>query len=272
MKKLICRYPLLSALLFTALGLGGIQLCAGTDYPVQGAARMVYSVLLLVVMAYLGGKEIALPTVRGFGKTLRGSWSILVIATLFTGLTVLSLFDKGSVPPDWGNILLVNAFMFMMVGLFEEVLFRGLILHAFLHKLGGSKNGVLASVVLSSLLFGVVHIIFSLFEDEWTPSMLAMAALKTITAAQFGMLMASLYILYRNLWALALVHGLNDLAPILLAAFNNMALSTDYTQGGSADSYLFSAVMIAIFIPINAVYLKKVLKEPLPQYGFYREA
>lgn len=50
--------------------------------------------------------------------------------------------------------------------LIEEFAFRGVILYALIRAWGTTNNGILTSVVVSSLLFGVVHLLNLLAGDS----------------------------------------------------------------------------------------------------------
>ena len=85
--------------------------------------------------------------------------ALLVAANNFPFLGMMS----GAVWVDRGDLIWIYALDCLMIGLFEELAFRGVLLPFLLEKRRRTKASVLWTVVGSSAVFGLIHLI-NLFE------------------------------------------------------------------------------------------------------------
>ena len=134
----------------------------------------------------------------------------------------------------------------LLVGANEELAFRGLSLNGFARRLP-----VFWAVLASSLLFGVAHTVNLLSGSE--P---ALVARQVVFATCGGLLFGWVYVFSgRNLWLVALVHGLHDffvVAPMTVAG------SVVSTAGGIdavmnwASGWVTS--MVSVGLPLALTY------------------
>ena len=114
-------------------------------------------------------------------------------------------------------------------GLFEEVLVRGFTFKGFLKHYGSSVTGIKKSIVWSSVLFGVMHIVnLSGYDLE---SVLTTVS-QIISAVIIGMYFALVYVSSKNLLAVTIVHALIDGATFVLYSL----LSTEAFQAASNET------------------------------------
>jgi len=123
----------------------------------------------------------------------------------FDWLNSVELFEIG---PDttliqYGLIFFVGA---VFAPLVEEIIFRGIMVERF-----GAKYGYKSAVLLSSFLFGVLH-------------------MDIIGAFVFGVVLSILYLRTRSLLLPFLIHAANNGAVVLLIFFD------DYINLGSTDT------------------------------------
>ena len=113
------------------------------------------------VLALYGGwwkwtekrKAADLPLRRLAGDTALGFGVGILFFILVTGcIALLGGYRVGSVNWDW-NALVRSLFMFLVVGVGEEVLFRGIVF-----RMIDDRWGTLVALVVSALIFGFVHI------------------------------------------------------------------------------------------------------------------
>jgi membrane protease YdiL (CAAX protease family) len=93
--------------------------------------------------------------------------ALLVAANNFPILGMIN----GTLWLDRSDLLWLYVLDCLMIGLFEELAFRGVLLPFLLEKRRGSKSQVLWTVVLSSGVFGLIHLI-NLFEGAGVGSTL----------------------------------------------------------------------------------------------------
>jgi membrane protease YdiL (CAAX protease family) len=88
------------------------------------------------------------------------SWVLVLLPLVYVALVGVYVYT-GDLRADVPDRRLAGAVTLNMlaVGLFEETLFRGVVLHVLLSGWGNSRWGVVGSLILSSLLFGVLHML-----------------------------------------------------------------------------------------------------------------
>ncbi|WP_346292959.1 type II CAAX endopeptidase family protein [Sphaerothrix gracilis] len=207
-----------------ALGLGlsllemmGWLPIAATDPLLQALTYLLLSLGLWPLIGWLGRKT-KLRYRHLFGpRPQRFSWvmaTVLTVALLmfslgafqvsFYGLSFLApelveetlqqpptLFtSETAVPWLYSSLMMLNVVMVAPIA--EEFIFRGVLLHRW-----GTKWNTPAAVVVSSLLFGILHT-------------------NVVGLFVFGLVMALLYLRTRSLWAPIFCHMLNNILAIAL--------------------------------------------------------
>lgn len=184
-------------------------------------------------------------------------WGILtVISELIFLFGFLFMLIKGEsvLAPGWPLRALLAVVACVFVGLFEELTFRVMINDALLYSFRNNKHIFIWIAIISSLVFGSVHVISaSIFTD---PQALLLAVLKTLSVGIGGFCWLILYWKTRNIWGIALIHGLCDFATFLLPALtgnkSDLGGGESYTGIGAAGIviYLFQIVcsLIALII------------------------
>lgn len=114
--------------------------------------RLAGFVVLLLLALDLG--------VRLFSRWEKTAWLTLpFLAVVINNAPIVGSIN-GSVTVHAGaGSWAIFALCCLAVGLFEELTFRGLILPLLLRKTGDTKKGTLWAVLLSSALFGAVHLV-----------------------------------------------------------------------------------------------------------------
>lgn len=148
----------------------------------------------------------------------------------------------------------------MAIGFYEEVMMRGLVLNNFINLYGESKKGIIYSVCISSLIFGVAHLC-NLVES---PQLINATLSQVLYASFIGIFFASVYLRCGNIWAVIVLHGFIDFAADFKRVFST------YTEIQAAwDITLQEAVMNVIyFLPLALVglfLLRKVQPKLLDQ-------
>ncbi len=90
-------------------------------------------------------------------------WAIMVPILLYdisiTHIIISGTFEFG-IADKYEYYFRVSSILahFFIAALFEETIFRGIILYTFIRLWGNSKPGILKSVIISSAIFGMLHI------------------------------------------------------------------------------------------------------------------
>jgi len=97
-------------------------------------------------------------------------------------------------------------------GLFEETVYRGVILYALVRLWGSSRRGILKSALISALLFAGAHIIRILVAKPVVMTLLQVA--ETVVS---GFYLAAFVLHVGSIWPAVLVHGLgNAIANVIV--------------------------------------------------------
>ena len=123
-------------------------------------------------------------------------FAIMAVA-LVMGVFVLlgtAMKNEGMVS-DWPLQLALVIMLCLLVGTFEEGLFRGIVFSGLLARFGETRRGLIGAVIVSSLIFGFVHVTPSIMNGQVVTGLdMAQAALKTLQAGILGAFLASLFL------------------------------------------------------------------------------
>lgn len=251
----------------------------------QALQRVVLFALVAAFVALLGGARALAPTMTGVRRALREGRYPVVLALALGVLEAASLLQAAAagepVPlsPTWAADLLGTVALCAAVGLYEEALFRVLLLGGLLSCHGGTRNGVLVSVLVSSLAFGAAHVALVGSIDVLT---LAQMVLKTAQTACIGLLLGAVYVRTRSFLGVAALHGLADLllmAPLAVMGGIEGSIG-DYVSGGGVGlAALASAlalvaiyvVMVALYAPAAVQAWRLLASAPVPAAGPFAE-
>lgn len=108
-------------------------------------------------------------------------------------------FDFSSLAHPGSRDVLVTC---LLVGLSEEILFRGLILYALARAWGNTTPGLIAAVAFTALLFAVPHLL-QVFTHRLAPEAALLLVLETVlTSIWWG----ALVLLGGSIWPVVLLH------------------------------------------------------------------
>lgn len=146
----------------------------------------------------------------GFGGRAKGFLlSLPFLAVAINNLPIVGL-ARGEVSVS-GSGASVSVFIFycLSVGFFEETVFRGIILPLILDKAPRTRKWVFLSLVISSALFGAVHLV----------NLLSSAPLPVIAQVGYsfliGLMCGMVLLLTRNIIACSFLHALFDFCGLL---------------------------------------------------------
>ena len=231
----------LSSLLF-------VWVLPNEGYLLQMASELagtVYIVIVLAVLGYLGVfKEKGDGFLRGFYTAgfMIGYCGYVFVAQLY----VKSMGGEGELQ-SFGWILVFALTMFL-VGLNEELVMRGAVLHLFLDKFQKTKAGVLLSIILSSAIFGAAHL-FNIVSGVSVMSAVSQAAQATL----LGILFAAIYLRCGNLWITIIAHAVMDFAALVPSGLFGIG---DLIDGINQISWLNFVVTLPLFLIPSVILLR----------------
>ena len=199
----------------------------------RAIARLAITVCVVTVVWRLGWLRTS-----GIGRL--GGWRVWLLAigglVYAASACLYSFYGRVAIDPSilirlpaaWTTVLAV-----LIAALGEEVLFRGLVLHGLVRAWAGTRTGVVASVVLTALLFAALHSTQVLTNDLSRSAALLLTLQTWIVSLWWG----ALVVVGGSVWPAVLLHfavnavvavqGLvaSPVAPELLAYQRNLWLS-----------------------------------------------
>lgn len=125
---------------------------------------------------------------------------------------------------------------------FEEILFRGLVLSLMLYKFIAAEKGLLKSVLLSSLIFGLFHII-----NYWTINLSIKSVYNQVFATFcIGVLWSAIYLKTRNIVLLIGIHFISNYFA-MMERFVEMSKVSTVSYGSSTIEFILEEIL-RIFI------------------------
>lgn len=254
LKKFAFRFPVLFGLMLIAF----YPIFAFLTYPVYllfptSDAGQLYSAAVVKLVMFL----VCFLILWRFGwigasgithAGLRKTW--MVVAVIFTYHLAVDLYaftGRVGIVTENSPMGLANLVYYLPASLFEETLFRGLILFAMVFAWGDTKRGLAKAVFYSSLLFGLIHL-YNLADLS-----AGVVILEAVGAAMLGVLWTTLVLISGSLWPAILLHWLTN------AAVNIQLIGIDNFQ----ETPQIHILLIILFIPM--VILGAYLIWKLPQ-------
>ncbi len=162
------------------------------------------------IIRFLGGAVFLIILISfGYAKFFQfkniGKSMLIIIPALIISINnfpIIAFFDgRASLtePSYRVYLFLIECFS---IGFFEEIIFRGIILVILLKKLSQTKNGVFLSIVLSSAIFGLMHLV-NLFNGASISDTLLQIGYSFLV----GMMWAIMFLKIGNLWLIMLLHA-----------------------------------------------------------------
>lgn len=154
------------------------------------------------------------------------------------------------------------------IGLAEEGIFRGLVLNGLLARMGTTRSGMVAAIIVSSFIFGALHCRFDAL--GLTALGLLQNILKLLQAGMLGFFLAVIVVRTRNLWWAVVVHALNDF--VLLFLSNGIARAPITIEYVSVDDAMAN---IALYLIVYVLYIPmmvgsiNLLRESKPWRGAF---
>lgn len=198
-------YFLLPTLLTEASGLfgHGKQQQGASEFATNLWSEIALSgVLVLVVISIGWARETglaAMPRWRACLFTLPYIAFVVFIVVVAFGSVLLKSEGFALTVAEW-RVVAIASFVALIVGLFEELLFRGVLLHALRSRMGG-----VSAVLVSAVIFGAFHFV------NWISGQpLDLTVLQVVGAAGGGVFYGALVLWTKSLWPSILMHGLWD--------------------------------------------------------------
>ncbi len=209
------------------------------QYIGQSITQLISTLFFVFIIWRLGWLHLS-----GFTFIGRSQTWLLIMLTLIYVLAKDVYLTAGGFSFELSNSTLVFwlGLSGLAAGLFEETVFRGIVLFYFLRLWGCSKSGLTRSIFMAALLFGGIRVL-KLTENPWPQT-----ALSIFTAVFAGFFYGVILLHGQSIWIPIVFHGLYDTVINLNIAGEN-----------GTETPLISFFVLVTYIPVFllGVYLLK---------------
>ena len=188
---------------------------------------------------------------------LKWKMKYFLFSMVFIAYIVMNIEFK-AISSDKILLLVLMIISCLSVGIFEEVVMRGLALGLLLKAWGKSKKGIYFAVLFSSLLFGLGHIQNYLSGKAGLVTTLCQVGYATF----IGVMLAAILIRCDfNLWLCAILHALFDIASGIgdVASYGVVSKSSTIQTVNYFDEILNMSLFLPLLI-LGLIFLIKVKK------------
>lgn len=208
---------------------------------------------ILIVLLLCGNKYIFNCEKESFLKSMKKGWPLYIIM-LFSIIPnmALSVIEHGINKSN----LITLVFYCICIGIYEEFLCRGWLQNEFIERFGNDRKGVIKSIVISSLIFGLMHLSNMSVQNTFD------TILQIINALAMGMLLGSIYYKSNNIWTVIVLHALWDFG--ILFADHALLMDCNYTGNITLSSMIVSSlsiIIISIYYICSSVIIMKSKKQ-----------
>ena len=156
--------------------------------------------LLFILLMYL----------FGLGKLVKCNGSVkLILIVLIPGLLVavnnfpiIAYFDQRAYLTEPSYTVYLFLFLSLCVGLFEELIFRGIVLMILVQRLPKTRKGLFQAVIYSALIFSLMHVLNLFAGAGLGPTLLQIGY-----SFLMGLLWAVVYVVSKNIWVSVILHA-----------------------------------------------------------------
>ena len=260
-KPNVILYTMLMIILFygiTELGIwgygSGTLLTAITSYP-QGSlvlSEAVLAALVLILMLLFKNSYVFTQQSEKFSKGLFYGLYYIIIASFITFSSFMAVAFK------FNGYSLLNVFVgCFLIGVAEEFLCRGWLLNEFLERYGDSKKGVWYSIIISGIIFGLMHLgnISSFGQD--IPETIS----QVLSTAGTGIFLGLIYYKTKNIWSVIFIHGFWDFS-LYLSDIIPVKSVTESFSTLSIFSLIFATLSVFAELLNLIPYFKNIDEEP----------
>jgi membrane protease YdiL (CAAX protease family) len=196
-------------------------------------SRFIGGVVLIVILCSFGYKAIF----KFNGLLLKSLMIVLPgIFIAVNNFPIIAYFDKRAAITEPTYTIYLFIIECISIGFFEEVVFRGIILIFLLQRFSNTKKGMYQAIVLSSALFGLIHLV-NIFSGADVGSTILQIGYSFL----MGMMWAIVYLKTRNIWYSILLHATYNFFGLVLFRLG-------YVNGRFDNITIITTVLLALVV------------------------
>lgn len=174
---------------------------------VKDGFTRLFGAIIFIIVTYLLGFTYLKPQKTKWKTVLLIVPPLLVSINNFPFVAYITGLAEVTEP---AQTIVLFALQCLSVGLFEEIVFRGLILVLLLERLPKTKEGIFLSILISSIIFGSSHIL-NLFVGAGFSATILQIGYSFLT----GMMWAVVFLATKNIWFSVVLHAIYNFVGLL---------------------------------------------------------
>lgn len=224
-----------------------------SKYSLDFIAEAFFALMVLVVMLLSKNGYV-------FSEKKVGFFKSLILGLPIFLFSILALYINVSYLPSFDLFNTIGVLLFSMsIGVAEEFLCRGWLQNEFIERYSKTRGQVILSIVLSSLIFGFMHI-----GNIGAGQSVFDTILQIAQATASGMFLGSVYYRSKNIWSVIFLHGFYDFSLFITEANVIKDCTTVYNDDTSMVFSIISSIVIMLFWILGAcINLRKSKVMPL---------
>lgn len=232
------------------------------EYLQQGIPRIVMAVALLMIFKARNPEITIGFQEEHLAKGILLGWLMIIysVENMYIAKSQVN-WEEALSPQLWDYIF--YTIYIISIALFEEAIMRGVVLNKMMNKWGHSKLGIYMVAIMSSLIFGLWHLI-NLVDAPW---LLVTTGAQVIYAFFIGVFFAAIYLRTKNLWVTIILHAIVDFTGCYGELFDE-SIRQNLVEDMALPSGVFLVCRLSIFLIIGLIYLRKVKRQRGISYTF----
>ena len=159
-------------------------------------------------------------------------------------INLLSFEFEGKLQLNYLFVLLIHM---LSVGMVEELSFRGIIQNLFIDFFGKKRKGIIKSIVLSALLFALIHLI-NFNKGLWGE--IAQFSYALFIGLSFGVVL----FITKRIYPLIIIHGLIDFA----SGIDRMGISNYTLEPSTLENSILVILLLSPYLFYAIYFFKKI--------------
>ncbi len=211
-------------------------------YNTMFISEIVLLIFALVMLAVRKRLNILKPQGKSIIYGIKRGIPIFVVSLISLMSSVTGIMGENLNIPNLISLIILA----ITIGMAEEFFFRGFIQGEIVDAYGKSRKQVIISVVVSGVIFGLVHITNALSGQDIITTLM-----QVLQASSLGILLGSIYFITKNIWTVVFLHAFYDFAIMLseVNSYKDCINSTDI----SMIMLIFTLVVSLIYVVIYLV-------------------
>ena len=210
-------------------------------YNTMFISEIVLLIFALVMLAVRKRLNILKPQGKSIVYGIKRGIPIFVVSLISLMSSLTGIMGEELNVPNLISLIILA----VTIGMAEEFFFRGFIQGEIVDAYGKSRKQVIISVVVSGVIFGLVHLTNALSGQDIITTLM-----QVIQASSLGILLGSIYFITKNIWSVVFLHAFYDFAIMLgeVNSYKDCINSTDISMVMLIFTLVASLVYVVIYL------------------------